>query len=161
MARGPRLRRKRRKHLFGPLPHELLRGPPDFRDKATRIADSKLSGTWWRCGSHGLTQDAIVLGGLPYCPDTFCRQVCIVAHEVPLYDAAAASFGWQAGPNDAVRLEDNAQSACDLCEVELDVGHVFLIQSRRVGERHVCLICARSSSCRALRAAARAALGED
>jgi hypothetical protein len=70
---------------------------PDFRTKDQVAADLTLVGTWWRCRVHGLLEDAVCLGGAPFCPDADCNlQVLVVcsgrlAHEV---ETTQATWGW-------------------------------------------------------------------
>lgn len=52
----------------------------DFRDAATRKRDEDLEGTWWRCAEHGLTQDPIVVGYVPYCPADVCTRAVLLVH---------------------------------------------------------------------------------
>ncbi len=55
--------------------------------------DRYLRGTWWRCMSHGLTTDPILLGGKSYCPDQACTDEAILVHSA-LQDKAENKRGW-------------------------------------------------------------------
>lgn len=46
----------------------------DWRDGETRAADARLEGVWWRCRTHGVQQDSIVLCHAAYCPAGDCRE---------------------------------------------------------------------------------------
>lgn len=52
----------------------------DGKAAEERASDRALQGTWWRCATHGLTQDAIVLGDGAYCPADDCSQAVRLAH---------------------------------------------------------------------------------
>lgn len=52
----------------------------EFRNRVTIAADARLVGTWWRCRRHGLTQDPIILAGIPYCRDDDCAERVLLAH---------------------------------------------------------------------------------
>lgn len=58
-------------------------------------SDRDLVGTWWRCMTHGLTQDPIILGGKSYCPCEDCTETVILVHSV-LQDRAKNRRGWNA-----------------------------------------------------------------
>lgn len=51
---------------------------PDFRTKAQRNEDAKLVGTWWRCPTHGLTEEPLLMAGHPFCPEDVCDRVLLV-----------------------------------------------------------------------------------
>ena len=55
--------------------------------------DSTLAGTWWRCATHGLTQDPILLGGRSYCPLDECACPANLVHSV-LQDKSETQRGW-------------------------------------------------------------------
>src|SRR5215831_3399546 len=55
--------RKRRLERVGLLPEDKL-----------------LTGTWWRCLQHGLTEDPIILGGQTYCPRDGCAKAAVLVH---------------------------------------------------------------------------------
>ena len=55
--------------------------------------DHRLRGTWWRCSSHGLTQDPILLGGCSYCPEEECSCHAHLVHSV-LQDKDETKRGW-------------------------------------------------------------------
>ena len=55
--------------------------------------DHHLRGTWWRCSTHGLTQDPILLGGRSYCPAEECFNSANLVHSV-LQDKDEARPGW-------------------------------------------------------------------
>lgn len=55
--------------------------------------DHHLRGTWWRCQSHGLTQDPILLGGRSYCPAEECSHPANLVHSV-LQDKDETKRGW-------------------------------------------------------------------
>ena len=68
--------RKRRRERVGLLPEDRL-----------------LTGTWWRCTKHGLTQDPILLGGCTYCPVDSCAQMAVLVHSA-LQDKPEGRRGW-------------------------------------------------------------------
>jgi hypothetical protein len=55
--------------------------------------DKELTGTWWRCKTHALTQDPILLGGLTYCPDDDCTELVVLVHSA-LQDREKERRGW-------------------------------------------------------------------
>jgi len=55
--------------------------------------DKDLMGTWWRCLSHGLTQEPILLGGRSYCPVEDCSSPANLVHSV-LQDKSETKRGW-------------------------------------------------------------------
>ena len=59
----------------------------------THPEDRLLRGTWWRCPTHGLTQDPILLGGKTYCPADDCSDVAVLVHSA-LQDKAENRRGW-------------------------------------------------------------------
>ncbi len=56
-------------------------------------SDRYLTGTWWRCDVHGLTQDPILLGGKTYCPEFVCSGEATLVHSA-LQDKPEARRGW-------------------------------------------------------------------
>lgn len=68
--------RKKRRERIGALPE-----------------DSTLMGSWWRCSSHGLTQEPILLGGRSYCPRDRCSGLANLVHSV-LQDKDENKRGW-------------------------------------------------------------------
>ncbi len=56
-------------------------------------SDRYLSGTWFRCSEHGLTQDPIHLGGKTYCPDFTCDGFAVLVHST-LQDKSETKRGW-------------------------------------------------------------------
>lgn len=56
-------------------------------------SDRYLTGTWWRCMVHGLTQDPILLGGKTYCPEFECSDEATLVHSA-LQDKPEARRGW-------------------------------------------------------------------
>ena len=55
--------------------------------------DNDLVGTWWRCKTHALTQDPILLGGLTYCPADDCTELVVLVHSA-LQDREKNRRGW-------------------------------------------------------------------
>ena len=55
--------------------------------------DRTLTGTWWRCLQHGLTQDPILLGGSAYCPRDGCANPVVLVHSA-LQDKPEGRRGW-------------------------------------------------------------------
>lgn len=80
--------------------------PGDFRTPAVRAADAKLDGTWWRCRLHGLTFDAVILGGAAYCPDDGCLEKMIVAHSVMEERTEPGAWNASFGAKRGVTTED-------------------------------------------------------
>jgi|SwirhirootsSR3_FD_contig_21_19709270_length_312_multi_3_in_0_out_0_2 hypothetical protein len=68
--------RKRRLERVGLLPEDRL-----------------LTGTWWRCLQHGLTEDPIILGGQTYCPRDGCAKAAVLVHSA-LQDKVEGRRGW-------------------------------------------------------------------
>lgn len=67
----------RRARLDHPKPEPR---PKDWRTDAQRAADAKLDGFHWRCPTHGVRDDVVMLGDHPYCDDADCtRPVLIVS----------------------------------------------------------------------------------
>ena len=66
----------------------------DFRDADTRRADAQLVGLWYRCPVHGLTQDPILLGYVPYCPADPCTEALLLVHHAQ----AATKSEWTRSP---------------------------------------------------------------
>lgn len=53
--------------------------PEDFRTPAERRADRALGGVLYRCRAHGLTDEPVILGGVPYCPREDCEARVLLA----------------------------------------------------------------------------------
>lgn len=56
--------------------------------------DAALTGTWWRCRTHGLTQDPVILGGFAFCADDACTE------EIPLVASPVFARAKRADWND-------------------------------------------------------------
>ena len=52
----------------------------DFRSEDQKKADQALIGTWWRCESHELTDEPILLGHVAYCPTDACPNQVKLVH---------------------------------------------------------------------------------
>jgi hypothetical protein len=50
------------------------------RAARTRLREPGLTGAWWRCPMHGLTEEPVVLGPGVYCPDGDCVAVVRLVH---------------------------------------------------------------------------------
>lgn len=67
----------------------------DFRTPEQIKADAALKGAWWRCPTHGLTCDPLLLGGDAYCADIDCTSRVILVQKVR---GDGSPTKWNAGP---------------------------------------------------------------
>lgn len=125
-------------------------GPPsaDWRTDAQRTHDGGLLGTWWRCRTHGLTDDATILGVVAYCPADDCTQVvllvCSGRQEDPL---AGNSWGFgTATPRTPPTIRFAAQARhCDECGATISPGRLYVGLPVRARTLEVCVECARGT----------------
>ena len=61
-----------------PAPERIAR-VVDWRTPAEREADQARAGTWWRCRTHGPTQDITLVGPVPYCSALDCTEHLLLA----------------------------------------------------------------------------------
>lgn len=122
-------------------------GPPsDWRTDAQRTHDGGLLGTWWRCRTHGLTDDATILGVVAYCPADDCTQVALlVCSGRQINPVESANWGMQSGRRGAdakagfsaraVHCSDTA------CGATIAPGRVYVVLPRGL----LCVECGRAT----------------
>lgn len=94
----------------------------DFRTKAQKASDALLTGTWWRCPTHGLLEDALILAGAAFCTDCDCNlRVLIVAWGRAEYAVETTQATWGTSPhtkaNGTLRPahESSSSRVCHCC----------------------------------------------
>lgn len=72
--------RHRRAIAAGKAPEpDVIPRVVDWRTPAERDADQARTGTWWRCRTHGPTQDPTLVGPVPYCSAPDCTEHLLLA----------------------------------------------------------------------------------
>lgn len=135
----------RRARLDHPKPEPR---PKDWRTDAQRAADAKLDGFHWRCPTHGVRDDVVMLGDHPYCDDDDCTRPVILVSVVRATDEerSARKRPWLAialsAPPLIARIDSDAVCWINSCSVLIPSGEDHVVGLRGDVTLRWCMGCA-------------------